>query len=194
MKTLVPRTTQAPRQLGAAALDAHPVATLVVDRELRIVSTNAAARRLLGARGGMLLGDALSCIDARAPGGCGTTTRCASCTFRGVAQRALAGETVRDRGFVLRGESAPHGDLHLFASAGPFEHAGEALAILSLQDANEILGDPGILRVCEACGRVKDEEGGWHPLHRYLEDRLGLESSGPLCADCAAGPPRQPPR
>jgi PAS domain-containing protein len=172
---------------AAAALEAHPIPTLVADRDLRVVAANAAARSLLGAREGMLLGDALSCVDARNPGGCGTAIRCASCAFRGAAQRALAGETVRDRGFVLRGESALHGDLHLFASAGPLEHGGARLAVLALQDANAILGDPGILRVCEACGRVKDEEGGWHPLHRYLEDRLGLESSGPLCPHCAEG-------
>lgn len=185
--TPVPRLTPAPRQLGAAALEAHPVPTLVADRELRIVSANGAARRLLGAREGVLLGDALACVEARAPGGCGTGARCASCAFRRSAQRALAGESVRDRGFVLRGEGSAHGDLHLLATAGPFEHGGATLAILAFDDANAILGDPGVVRICEACGRVQDEEGGWHPLHRYLEDRLGLEASGPLCDDCAAG-------
>jgi PAS domain-containing protein len=187
--TPVPRAASASRPLGAAALDASPVPMLVADRELRVVLVNAAARRLLGAREGVRLGDALGCVDARDRGGCGASLRCASCAFRSAAQRGLEGETVRDRGFVLRGDGAPGGDLHLLASAGPLEHGGTTLAVLSLEDANAILGDPGIVRICEGCGRVKDEEGGWHPLHRFLEDRLGLESPGSLCGDCGSDRP-----
>ncbi len=175
-----------PRQLGAAVLDSHPVPTLVADAELRIVHLNAVARRLLGAREGVLLGDALGCVDAAAPGGCGAGSRCGGCAFRRCVQRALAGEVVRDRGFVLRGDVGNAPDLHLLASAGPFEHDGAKLAILAVDDANAILGDPGVVRVCEGCGRVQDEEGGWHPLHRYLEDRLGLDGgAGALCETCA---------
>ena len=36
-------------------------------------------------------------------------------------------------------------------------------------------GDNLPRHVCAGCGRVEDEEGGWHPMHRYLEDRLGLK-------------------
>jgi PAS domain-containing protein len=173
------------QHLAAAALEALPVPTVVVDGDLRVVTANAIARRLLGAHAGVPLGDALGCVDAKLPGSCGSGQRCATCTFRRTAQRAIHGETVRDRGFVMKGDS-PENDLHLIARAGPFEHDGR-LAILALDDINEILGDPGILRVCEGCGRVRDEEGGWHPLHRFLEDRLGVEASGPLCDDCASG-------
>ncbi len=181
----VPRGT--PRQLCAATLDAHPVPTVVADGGLRVVCANAAARRLLGAREGVLLGEALACVDSRAPGGCGSSLRCGSCAFRRAAERALQGETVRDRGFVLRGEGEEHGDLHLLASAGPLEHGGATYAILALEDLNAMLGDRGLMRVCEGCGRMKDEEGGWHPLHRYLEDQLGIEAPGPLCPECEQG-------
>ncbi len=193
VKTPAPRPGVAPRQLGAAILEAHPVATLVVDGAFRIVHANGAARRMLGAREGVKLGDALSCVEARGPDGCGDGTRCASCTFHRSVGRALAGEAARDRGFVLRSEGGTPADLHLLAVAAPFEHDGVPYVILALQDANELLADPGVIRVCEGCGRVQDEEGGWHPLHRYLEDRLGLEASGPLCDVCDAGPRRPPP-
>jgi PAS domain-containing protein len=86
VKTPAPRSA---RQLAAAILDAHPVATLAVDGAFRIVLANPAARRLLGAREGAKLGDALACIEARAPGGCGAGTRCASCSliFRAADKR-----------------------------------------------------------------------------------------------------------
>ena len=184
--TPAPRTTPVPRQLGAAALDALPLAAIVAYRSLRIVAANAEARRLLGAREGVLIGEAVACVDPRNSGGCGIAARCASCAFRRVLQRALAGETARERGFVLRSEAGAH-DLHLLATAAPVEHAGAPHAVLALEDLNGIMGDPEIVRICEGCGRVKDEEGGWHPLHRFLEDRLGLEVPGQLCEDCAAG-------
>jgi hypothetical protein len=171
--------------LGAAVLEAHPLPTLVVDGSCRVVAANGAARRLLHAREGVLLGDALGCVDARTtPAGCGSGPRCSSCTFQRTALRALAGETVRDRGYVMK-DDEPENDLHLIARASPFDHGGSGLAILALDDANDLLGDPAIIRVCEGCGRVRDEEGGWHPLNRFLEDRLGIETAGPLCADCA---------
>lgn len=190
-----PRHTPTPHRppdarLAAAALESHPLPTVVVDEDLKVVTANGVARRLLGALEGVPLGDALGCVDAFVGEGCGTNPRCANCAFRRTAQRAVHGETVRDRGFVMRGDK-PEEDLHLIARAGPFEHDGR-LAILALDDVNDMLRDPGIVRVCEGCGRVKDEEGGWHPLHRYLQDRLGIETAGPLCDACAAGDgPRQ---
>jgi hypothetical protein len=162
---------------------------VIVDGRLMVVSANELARRLLGAGEGVPLGDALGCVDARLPEGCGGGQRCNECAFRRTAQRAIAGETVRDRGFVMKGDR-PEDDYHLIARACPFESDGGRLAILALDDLNDILRDPGVLRICEGCGRVKDESG-WHPLHRFLADRLGVETAGPLCDDCSDGGPRR---
>jgi hypothetical protein len=181
----------AARPVDAIAFDAHPVPTLVVDAGARVVSANASARRLFGATEGMLLGDAIGCADARSPGGCGSTARCGGCAFRRAAERALAGERARERDFVIRGDPAQgKGDAHLLVAAQPLRHEGQALAILALTDVNAVLADPDVVRICEACGRVQDDEGAWHPLHRYLEDHLGLGDGGPLCDDCDAGAPR----
>jgi hypothetical protein len=173
-------------------LEAHPMATLVVGADLVVVHANAAARRVLGARERVKIGDALSCVEARAPGRCGEGSRCGGCAFQRCIERALAGESSRARGFLLRsGARGEPADLHLIALASPFDAAGARQAILALDDANAILADPRIVRVCEGCGRVQDEEGEWHPLHRYLEDRLGLEGGGPLCDACEGRPPRR---
>jgi hypothetical protein len=178
------RTTPATRKLGAALLDAHPSPTLLVDGALRVVHANGAARRLLGARDGKPLADVLACVEPRASGRCGPGSRCASCAFRRSVERALAGEPTRERGFVLGTGGGESADLHLIGSAVPFEHEGVGYAILAVDDANAILADPVVVRVCAGCGRVQDEEGGWHPLHRYLEDRLGIEAAGALCDAC----------
>jgi PAS domain-containing protein len=193
--TPVPRAPAGARPLGAVAFDAHPIPTLVVDGELRLVTANASARRLFGATEGTLLGDALGCIDAASPGGCGAGDRCGGCAFRLAARRALAGERSRARGFVIRGEQGERGgDVHLIAAAVPLRHEGHGFAILALSDVNAVLGDPEVVRICEGCGRVQDDDGAWHPLHRYLEDHLGIGENGPLCEDCVAGGPAGPHR
>jgi hypothetical protein len=174
-----------PSASPVAAIEAHPSATLVVDARLGIALANAAARRLLGARKGRKLADALPCVEGRSPGGCAPGSRCGGCAIHRCVVRALAGERARARGFVLR--SGPRGepaDLHLVAAATPLGRAGARRAVLALDDANAILSDPALVAVCEGCGRVQDEEGGWHVLHRYLQDRLGIEIAGPLCERC----------
>jgi len=169
--------------LTAGILEALPVRTLLVDRELRVVHANAAARSLLGARPGAAMGVALGCVEGAALV-CGQGARCAGCAVRCVAERAIAGEPGRARGFVLRaGGGGLPADLHLLVSAAPFAYAAAPHALLAIEDVDEILADPGVIQVCGGCGRVEDD-GEWHELHRYMEDRLGLEVAGELCADC----------
>lgn len=171
-------------RVAPAVLEALPLAVVALDGALRVVHANAAARAMLGARAGAELGDALGCAEARA-GPCGAAARCAGCRIRDAALRGLAGETLRVRAFVLRSDDRGEpSDLHLLATAAPLDLDGARHAVLALEDADRLLLDPGIVRICAGCGRVGDEEGGWHPLHRYLEDRLGLASEE-LCDACA---------
>ncbi len=157
---------------------------VVVDRALRVVHANAAARAAMGTCAGKPLGGALGCAEAGA-GPCGAGARCAGCKVRDAALRAVDGETVRVRAFLLRSDA--HGDpsdLHLLATGAPLDLGGVRHAVLALEDADRILLDPGVVRICAGCGRVEDDEGGWHALHRYLEDRLGLAPDD-LCDACA---------
>jgi hypothetical protein len=67
-------------------LDLLPVPVLVVDDDVKLISTNKKARRLLAKKAskirGLHLGDALECPYARLPGGCGKAVHCRSCTVR----------------------------------------------------------------------------------------------------------------
>ncbi|HET8539498.1 MAG TPA: PAS domain-containing protein [Anaeromyxobacter sp.] len=165
-------------RLASAVLEALPVAAVAVDAALRIVHANALARALLGAAAGRSLADALGCpASGEAPRG--------AAAIRDAAVRALAGERVRARGFVLRtGARGEPADLHLIVSASPLAVRGAPHAVVVLDDADRLLLDPALVRICAGCGRVEDEEGEWHPLHRYLEDRLGL-ALDELCHRCA---------
>lgn len=169
-------------KLARDVLEAHPVATLLVDARLRICHANAAARRMLVAPAGSPLGAALGCAEGG--GRCGEGGGCGACPLRRAVERALAGEGSRARGFVFRTREGAS-DLHLLAVAAPFARRGRAHAVLALDDATGIASDPGVVEVCGGCGRIADGEGGWHRLDRFLEDRLGVEPGGP-CGECAS--------
>lgn len=177
--------TSADRDLTAGLLDALPVLALLLDRDLRIVHASAGARTLLGVEAGAGVGEALGCLEAKASV-CGQGPRCGGCAVRRAAEAALAGERARTRGFLLRsGAGGEPADLHVLALAAPIERGGEPYAAIALLDVDEILVDQGVVHVCGGCGRVEDE-GQWHGLHRFLEDRLGLEVDGEPCAECAS--------
>jgi hypothetical protein len=178
------KSTSSHPRAAPAVLDALPLAVVGVDGALRVVVANAAARATLGDSAGTSLGDAVGCAEARAVA-CGAGARCAGCKILDAARRALGGETVRVRAFVLRSDARGEpSDLHLLATAAPLDLDGARHAVLALEDADRILLDPAVVRICAGCGRVGDDEGTWHPLHRYLEDRLGL-APDELCDACA---------
>jgi PAS domain-containing protein len=67
-------------------LDMLPVPVLVVDYEVKVISANDKALKLLGKESGkiagMYAGEAVECPYARLAEGCGTTVHCRSCAIR----------------------------------------------------------------------------------------------------------------
>lgn len=43
----------------------------------------------------------------------------------------------------------------------------------------------GILPICAACKRIRDEQGAWHPVESYVHDRSEAEFSHGICPECA---------
>jgi hypothetical protein len=175
-------------RLRSSALEAHPNPTVLVDRERRIVLANAAARDALDVRAGRDLGSALHCAGGTCEG-CGGSARGARCPLDRVVRSALAGRSARGRAFLLRtGARGEPADLHVLASAAPLARRGAPHAVVVLQDVDALLEGADLLRACAGCGRVEADDGEWYPLHRYLEDRLGVELPGPMCPRCGRGP------
>ena len=67
-------------------LDGLPAPVLVIDADGTVVTANEKASAALGkdrqAIEGILGGDAIECVHAREPGGCGETTHCRTCAIR----------------------------------------------------------------------------------------------------------------
>jgi hypothetical protein len=96
------------RELGQPMqefLDELIAPVLVVQDNARVISANAAARKLLRKEQleicGELAGDVIGCRHAREPGGCGRTQHCKSCAIRQCVTHTLnTGEACRKKAFA----------------------------------------------------------------------------------------------
>jgi PAS domain-containing protein len=78
-------------------LETFDVPVLVVDAERRIAAANQAALAMIGQPVervvGLLGGEAMECLHARLPGGCGGTIHCETCTIKNLVMRTLEQRT-----------------------------------------------------------------------------------------------------
>lgn len=51
--------------------------------------------------------------------------------------------------------------------------------------AREIKEIRGILPICSACKKIRNDEGGWEQIEKYIRDRSEAEFSHGICPDCA---------
>ena len=123
-----------------------PCGILIVDGERRVQAVNNVLERALGIiaadainkRGGEVLG----CIHAfTSPRGCGFSEGCQVCRVRNTALEAIAGKKLyrNEAKMQLKVDGEIH-DLKLLLSAAPFEHNGERLAIVIIEDVTELDG------------------------------------------------------
>jgi len=50
---------------------------------------------------------------------------------------------------------------------------------------NEVKVLSGLLPICANCKRIRDEEGRWEQIERYIKDRSEADFSHSICPDCA---------
>jgi PAS domain S-box-containing protein len=128
----------------AQVFEAYPAPTLVVDDDVRIRHANRAARTVLGADDSVPLltrrgGDALHCLQAEGPGGCGRQPACSSCVVRGAVTQALGtGRAARSQGVMGIRKGSQVADLQVLVNASPVEQGGEGLVVLTIQDVTDI--------------------------------------------------------
>ena len=131
--------------LADEIFEGYPAPTLIVDRDVQLLLLNRAARQMLAAEsnpGQLLLkhaGEAVGCVHAQEPGGCGRQRPCQECVIRRSVSAALTTGTVHRSKASLRlrqegGEAA----VCLLVSASPLHHAGEELVLLTLEDITDV--------------------------------------------------------
>ena len=124
--------------------EAIPCGVLIVDGDRRVQAVNNVMEQTFGILGIEVLnkrgGEALGCIHAsESPDGCGFSEACQTCQVRATALAAIDGKKLyrNDANVELLINNEPR-DLKLLLSAAPFEHDGEKLAIVLLEDITEL--------------------------------------------------------
>ena len=74
-------------------LDSIGAPVLLLDKGYRVMAANEPARRILARPiadiEGFLPGDAMECVNARLPGGCGQTVHCQACALRNTLNKTI---------------------------------------------------------------------------------------------------------
>ena len=123
---------------------AIPCGVLIVDRERRVLIVNSVIERIFGVSDadvtGKSGGEVLRCVHADdSPDGCGFGEHCRTCLVRKTALDAIGGEQINrnraDMELLVKGEPR---NLTLLVSAAPFDHEGERLVVVLLEDITEL--------------------------------------------------------
>ncbi len=167
-------------------LDAMPSWVFVLDRSLRILDANRAARETLGEdlADKRLCGDALACMNADASG-CGASEACPECVVRVAVDRAVNGRaTVRESAKMgLRSDGRVR-NVWFLVSTSPLDHDGRSAAMVVLEEITELMELRRLVPICSHCRRVRDDQEFWQDVEAYLLKHTAVEFTHGICPDC----------
>jgi len=169
--------------------NAIPVPLFIVDEDVRILDSNAAAQRMFGlsnveirSRRG---GEVLSCLNSHKPEGCGKAPECKNCVIRNSVADSLKAVAVTQRPMkfeALSGEKTA--ELELLITAAPFPEAGKNAVLVIVEDITEFSKLKAIIPICSHCKRIRIEASFWQQVDRYFHDQIGVDFSHGVCPEC----------
>ena len=172
-------------------LDAMPSAVFVVDRDVRIIDTNRAARALIRAtrhtdREPLRAGEALHCLHAfDHSAGCGRSVDCGDCVIRRAVQDAFAGRhSLRRRTRMQLHLDDRLKDAYFQVSVTGFQYRSQDLVLLVLEDISEFAELRKIVPICAQCKNIRQDEDYWQSVESYVERFMDFSFSHSYCPAC----------
>jgi PAS domain-containing protein len=174
-----------------AVLNAMPHPVLIVDDDVRILYVNAAAARVFGGKTPVLKrrgGEALHCVHStETPGGCGTAPACRDCVIRNSVREAYVGKQVCRKAqrmqLIVENRTT---EVNFLVTTAPFNHNGESMVLLVLEDVSELVNLRRIVPVCAGCRKIRDDQRYWQQVDLYLARHLNMNVTHGICPECAA--------
>jgi PAS domain-containing protein len=171
-------------------LDAIPLMIFVVDNDVRIRDLNHAAATVFGLDKATILnrrgGEVLHCLHAHdVPEGCGRAPFCQNCVIRNSVTKCLAGQAVtrrRTKAELLLG--GVRKEIELLITASPMPISSEPMALLIIEDINEISTLRDIIPICAHCKKIRDDQQYWRSIENYFNDYIGVDFSHGVCPTC----------
>ena len=173
-----------------AILDALPLMVFVMDRKLRILDANLAARRHLGEESESLnkrlCGDILRCVHAhQSTHGCGTTKFCKDCGVRISVESAINGQKVSQLRHRMRlREGDEERDVCYQITTSRFEFGEYVLAVVVFDDISEFMELRRIVPICANCKKIRDDEQFWDHVEQYMQKYMDIRLSHGICPEC----------
>jgi hypothetical protein len=172
-------------------LDAMPSAVFLVDRDVRILDANRAARNLIRStrqtsQEPLRAGEALHCLHAFDHSeGCGRSADCGDCVIRSAVQEALAGQhSLRRRTRLQLHLEDRIQDAYFHVTVSGFHYQGQDLALLVLEDISEFAELRKIVPICAQCKSVRQDEDYWQSVESYVGRFMDLSFSHSYCPSC----------
>lgn len=168
-------------------LDTIPIVTLVLDPDLRVHAVNEAAKKLLGCGEEKLLlnrcGQVIGCRHSTEhPLGCGLSQNCEKCIIRNTALAAIKGiVTERSKGKLdlLQGR-----DMNVLVSASCFRYKEQSFSVIMVEDISLVTELEGLIPICASCKRIRDDQGYWNRVEKYIEGHSEVEFTHDICPEC----------
>lgn len=170
--------------------DSIPIMVFIFDEDRRVLSINPVAREYLGISSEQAInrrcGDVLGCINSAIhPQGCGYAEPCESCEISQAAKVALSGNaTTREKGKVELRDGEVKEVRNLLISASPLEYDNQTMAVVLLEDISLITELEGLLPICCSCKKIRNDQGYWERIERYIEKHSEAEFTHDVCPEC----------
>jgi hypothetical protein len=75
-------------------------------------------------------------------------------------------------------------EIYLLVTASPFDYEDKHLALLQLEDINELVVLKRLLPVCAWCKKVRDDDQYWKSVETYLKAHADIDVSHAICDEC----------
>lgn len=170
--------------------DVIPVLALIVNQESEVFAINDAGKNLFGIDPNEVYlhrsGDVFNCIyrndDLR---GCGFGQKCADCIVRKSAMAAINGGKVqRAKGKLEIEQNNEYRLLNLLVSSVPMEYKGIKMAVVIIEDVSKITELAGLIPICASCKQIRDDQGYWTRMEKFIEENSEAEFTHDLCPKC----------
>ena len=172
-------------------LDALPALVLIVDDDVRIHDCNTAVMKLSATQKPAILkqrgGDVLHCIHATdVAEGCGRGPHCRNCVIRNSVTQAFRGQQVTRQRTKLEILQDQQNNIEIYAliTTTPFRYQANPLALLVIEDINEIAELRKRIPICAVCKKVRDEQAFWQSVEVYFKEHWDVDFSHGLCPEC----------
>ncbi len=166
-----------------------PVTAMIMDEQGRVFKINETASYLFDVDydyQAMKSGTILQCINRNLDEeGCGYSRKCCSCVIKKTASQALSGSTVhRAKGKVTIEKNNMIFTMSILVSSAPLVYQGKNYAVTIIEDVSEVTELQGLIPICAHCLKIRDDEGYWRRIEKYIEDHSEAEFTHDICPKC----------